>query len=102
MTLQFTPLAVKKGVDPKLDELKKIYDNLPHLLTLYARQQNWDDDFRIVFMAQIGYLISVPAAVQLDPEIEDGWNLQFTSASGRFYSNSLTQKLDEEYGDIYG
>ncbi len=52
--------AIKRGVDLRLDELKKTYDNLPHLLTLYARQQNWTDDFRIVFMSQIGYLILVP------------------------------------------
>lgn len=50
-------------MDHELDELKKVYDNLPHLLTLYARQQSWSDDFRIVFMAQIGYLIRVPHEV---------------------------------------
>ena len=59
--------AIRRGVDLELDELKKTYDNLPHLLTLYARQQNWADDFRIVFMSQIGYLILVPHEVEIAP-----------------------------------
>lgn len=60
LDLELVDGSVKRGVDLHLDELKKTYDNLPHLLTLYARQQNWGEDFRIVFMSQIGYLIRVP------------------------------------------
>lgn len=82
-------------MDPELDLLKKTYDNLPHLLTLYARQQNWNEDFRIVFMTQIGYLIRVPhQAESVESTIDQSWALQFVKNSGRYYCNELTSMLD--------
>ena len=59
-TVDLSLNAIKKGIDPVLDNLKKVYDNMPHMLTVYAQRQNWDLDLRIVFMAQVGYLIRVP------------------------------------------
>ena len=46
-------------IDQTLDQLKHTYDQMPHFLTLLAKQQQWDLDFRIVFMTQIGYLVRV-------------------------------------------
>lgn len=99
-TLDLNAHAVKRGIDLSLDKLKKVYDNMPHLLTVYAQRQNWDLDLRIVFMAQVGYLIRVPHDVEI-PE-DDEWALQFVKNSGKFYCNNLTKMLDEEYGDVYG
>ena len=36
-TIDFDPLAIKHGIDGTLDQLKKTYDNMPHMLTLIAR-----------------------------------------------------------------
>jgi hypothetical protein len=58
-TLDFSPIGIRNGIDSTLDHLKKTYDNMPHLLTLIAKEQEWQLDFRIVFMTQIGYLIKI-------------------------------------------
>lgn len=58
-TFQFNPFRVRSGIDQTLDQLKQTYDQMPHFLTLLAKQQQWDLDFRIVFMTQIGYLVRV-------------------------------------------
>ena len=58
-TLDFNPFGIKNGVDTVLDQLKRTYDNMPHILTLIAKRQEWNFDFHIIFMAQIGYLIKV-------------------------------------------
>lgn len=58
-TFQFNPFRVRSGIDQTLDRLKQTYDQMPHFLTLLAKQQQWDLDFRIVFMTQIGYLVRV-------------------------------------------
>ena len=64
---------------------------MPSLLTLYAREQKWEFDFRIVFMAQIGYLVRIPFDEGLPEIVErDKWEEQFSNNSGRFYSNKLT------------
>jgi hypothetical protein len=35
---------------------------MPHILTLIAKDQQWGiDNFRIVFMAQVGYLVKIEA-----------------------------------------
>ena len=53
-------------------------------------------DFRIVFMAQVGYLIRVPHDIEIgDNYGGDEWVLQFVKNSGKFYCNSLTKMLDE-------
>ena len=59
-TLQLDPFSIKKSFDVKLDELKNTYDSMPSLLTMYAKEQNWQFEFRIVFITQIGYLIRLP------------------------------------------
>lgn len=102
-TLQLNPIGIKNGVDSTLDHLKKTYDNMPHLLTLIAKEQEWQFDFRIVFMAQVGYLIKISHDTELPESLESNeWTLEISNSSGKFYSNSLTQALDNEYGDLYG
>ena len=32
---------------------------MSHILTLIAKDQEWPIEFRIVFMAQVGYLVKV-------------------------------------------
>lgn len=56
-TFDFSPLVIRSGIDQTLDQLKQTYDSMPHLLTLIAKEQQWELDFRIVFRAQVGYLI---------------------------------------------
>lgn len=76
---------------------------MPHLLTLIAKEQEWQFDFRIVFMAQVGYLIKISHDTELPESLEPTeWTLEISNSSGKFYSNSLTQALDNEYGDLYG
>ena len=38
---------------------------MPHMLTLIAREQEWDLDFRIVFMTQVGYLVKINSEIEL-------------------------------------
>lgn len=59
---------------------------------MYARQQKWNDDYRIVFMTQLGYLVRVSHGA-IEPEGDD-WVLQFVKNSGKFYCNDLTAMLD--------
>lgn len=40
-TLDLKMGNIKRGYNYKLDELRKTYDNLPQLLTIYAQEQNW-------------------------------------------------------------
>ena len=37
-TLDLNMNTVNKGIDATLDNLKKIEDNMPHLLTVYAQR----------------------------------------------------------------
>lgn len=61
--INFQEFCIKKGVDEQLDRKKKMYDSLPEMLSLYARQQGWGIDFQIVAVDQVGYLIKVPLTV---------------------------------------
>lgn len=71
-----SPIGIKNGVDRTLDQLKKTYDNMPHLLTLIAKDQEWQVDFRIVFMAQVGYLIKISHDTELPEALESNeWTL---------------------------
>ena len=47
---------------------------MPSLLTMYAKEQNWQFEFRIVFITQIGYLVRLPHQEKL-PEVaeEERW-----------------------------
>lgn len=64
-TFDFNPFCIKSGIDQTLDQLKQTYDNMPHILTLIAKDQEWDLDFRIVFMTQVGYLIKIDKDIEL-------------------------------------
>lgn len=49
---------------------------MPHLLTLIAKDQEWQVDFRIVFMAQVGYLIKISHDTELPEALESNeWTL---------------------------
>ena len=58
-TIEFGPLGIRNGVDGDLDKLKRTYNNMSHMLPLIAKEQEWPFEFRIVFMAQIGYLVKI-------------------------------------------
>ena len=63
-------------MDGSLDHLKKTYDNMSHLLTLVAKEQEWPIDFRIVFMAQVGYLIKISHETELPSSLgSNEWTL---------------------------
>ena len=38
-TIDLNNNCIQKGIDTSLDGLKKVYDSMPHLLTVYAQQQ---------------------------------------------------------------
>ena len=64
-SLEFGPFGIKNGIDSTLDQLKRTYNNMSHILTLIAKEQEWPFDFRIVFMAQVGYLIKIDFETEL-------------------------------------
>ncbi len=49
-------------------------------------------------MTQIGYLVKTDAETEVPAE----WDFEFENKLGKYYSNRMTRKLDEKYGDLYG
>ena len=49
---------------------------MSHILTLIAKEQEWPFDFRIVFMAQVGYLVKIDYETELPSDLDlTSWNI---------------------------
>lgn len=73
---------------------------MPLILESILKQQDWDQRIRLVLKQQVGYLAEVPHDVDSEQDLE-GWELVFTNFQGKYYSNPVTQELDEKYGDLH-
>ncbi|KAI0154499.1 muts domain V-domain-containing protein [Hypoxylon sp. FL1284] len=106
--------AVKHGVDPNLDELKRSYHGMEQFLTnVIARLRNelpeWARDYvqNCIFFPQLGFL----TVVSLNPETGKGnydgegsndvWERMFTADDCVYYKNQQMKEMDDHFGDAY-
>lgn len=108
--------AVLQGVDRGLDDIKRTYDGMDHLLTRVAIELSkdlpeWASQYveNCIFFPQLGFLTVVP----LDPATGKGryegegiendiWEKMFVSNDLGYYKNMRMKEMDEYFGDMYG
>jgi len=106
--------AVATGVNPELDELKRQYQGLEHLLDQVARQlildmPEWARGYvtHCVFYPQLGFLTVVtlnPTTGRSNYEgegMEGAWEQMFTTEGNIYYKNGRMKELDDGVGDLY-
>ena len=107
--------CVRVGVDPQLDELKRLYNGMSSLLTdvvhhIRGNVPEWAGPYvrSCIFLPQLGFLTTV----ELDPgtrtcrfegegEGSDQWEKLFIADGVACYKNRYMKDLDERYGDMY-
>ncbi|KAI1763423.1 muts domain V-domain-containing protein [Hypoxylon sp. FL1150] len=106
--------AVKHGVDPNLDDLKRRYDGMEDLLTnTIARIRNelpeWARNYvqNCIFFPQLGFLTVVSANPETGKGNYDGeglndvWARMFATDGCVYYKNRQMNEMDELFGDAY-
>ena len=94
-TLESDCLAVRQGLDPNLDRLKRTANEMPHLLSLLAREQGWEEGLGIIYIRQVGYLVRLSSGYEFPYDLDtQGWELQFRNDTGSYFMTPLTQQLD--------
>ncbi|XP_075921192.1 mutS protein homolog 5 isoform X2 [Petromyzon marinus] len=102
--------VVKPNVDTSLDEKKRTFYGLPDFMTCVARDELEELDVRItscriIYLPQLGYLLSVPQLPEMEKEAEEGnfeiegLEFMFVSDKRVHYRSSRTQELDQLLGD---
>ncbi|KAI0443128.1 muts domain V-domain-containing protein [Xylaria telfairii] len=106
--------AVKRGIDSDLDERKRIYDGMEHLLAnvnakLRSSIPEWGRKYvqACIFLPQLGFLTTVSVNPQTgegdyDGEgLDDAWDCMFVVDGYAYYKNWQMKEMDEELGDPY-
>ncbi|KAI0450679.1 muts domain V-domain-containing protein [Xylaria acuta] len=106
--------AVKQGIDADLDERKRIYDGMEHLLAnvnakLRSSIPEWARKYvqACIFLPQLGFLTTVSINPQTgkgdyDGEgLHDTWDCMFVVDGHAYYKNRQMKEMDEELGDPY-
>ncbi|KAK7952460.1 mismatch repair protein 5 [Apiospora aurea] len=106
--------AVKRGVDANLDELKRQYDGMEHLLTEVSEKMRgdipeWAQHYvhNCVFLPQLGFLTVVSLNEQSGkPNYEgeglnDAWEQMFVTDGEVYCKNRRMKEMDEHCGDTY-
>ena len=81
-------------MDTCREEYSRLNIELSRLTLEYPSIQSHNG--KIVFIPQIGYLINT-----LNEVYDQNWVYQFCTENGNFYTNEVTQQLDEKRGDKY-
>ncbi|XP_078437455.1 MUTS-homolog 5 [Wolffia australiana] len=105
---------VKEGFCEELDELRKIYEELPNFLqqassfeTAFLPQKQYKKPPSIIYIHQIGYLMCIfeenidKATLQKLPDFEFAFSEGDDSEKRFYYHTSKTRELDNLLGDIY-
>lgn len=116
-------VVINPNIDDQLDEMKHQYAGIDSLLNEVASQiaasidEEYADELKVQYLAQIGYLIVVPSipvhgsvSASADTETEEvvpaftreGWEFQFFAGSSWYYKNPQMREMDQYFGDIYG
>ncbi|KAI8956371.1 muts domain V-domain-containing protein [Xylaria longipes] len=106
--------AVKQGIDAELDERKRIYDGMEHLLAsvntkLRSGIPEWARKYvqACIFLPQLGFLTTVSVNPQTgkgdyDGEgLHDTWDCMFVVDGHAYYKNRQMKEMDEELRDPY-
>lgn len=106
--------AVRRGIDSDLDERKRIYDGMEHLLAnvnakLRSGIPEWARKYvqACIFLPQLGFLTTVSVNPQTgigdyDGEgLNDTWDCMFVVDGHAYYKNRQMKEMDEELGDPY-
>ncbi|KAI0165541.1 muts domain V-domain-containing protein [Xylariaceae sp. FL1272] len=107
--------AVKQGVDAELDERKRIYDGMDHLLgtvTTSMRKDvpEWARKYvrNCIFFPQLGFLTVVSLNTETGKGkysgegMHDNWERMFIAEGCVYYKNRRMNEMDDEFGDSYG
>jgi len=104
---------VLAGVDPELDEIKRVYDGIEDLLHAVTDEiaaivpAELNAKINVIFFPQIGFLIACPVEPDTGTSVFEGpandpWEKMFVTENSAYYKNSHMGELDGEFGDIYG
>ncbi|KAK8126143.1 p-loop containing nucleoside triphosphate hydrolase [Apiospora kogelbergensis] len=106
--------AVKRGIDANLDEMKRQYDGMEHLLTEVGEKMRgdipeWAQHYicNCVFLPQLGFLTVVSLNQQTGkPNYEgeglnDIWEQMFVTDGEVYCKNQRMKAMDEQCGDAY-
>ncbi|KAA8906732.1 muts domain V-domain-containing protein [Sphaerosporella brunnea] len=118
-------VVVKEAVDPRLDEMRRLYAGMGDMLSEVARQITASADLpgnvvnalNVIYFPQIGYLVVVPSVTRtpsgLPTEsteseevrpafVGEDWEFQFCTATSWYYKNPQMREMDDYFGDMYG
>ncbi|KAI1265648.1 muts domain V-domain-containing protein [Xylariaceae sp. FL1019] len=107
--------AVKQGVDAELDERKRIYDGMDHLLGTVTKSMRKDVPEwarkhvqNCIFFPQLGFLTVVSINKETGKGnysgegMHDNWERMFIAEGCVYYKNRRMKEMDDEFGDSYG
>ena len=103
--------TVKPGVDPDLDEKKRLLDGMGDFLSNVAQEIARDiplglpGQLNVIYFPQIGFLIAMPKDQETGTSLWEGsrdtpWERMFSTEKLVYYKNSHMQDLDEHFGDV--
>ncbi|KAI1130465.1 muts domain V-domain-containing protein [Nemania abortiva] len=106
--------AIKQGIDPDLDERKRRYDGMEHLLASVITKlrdsiPEWARKYvrNCIFFPQLGFLTMVsinPHTGKGDYDgegLNDSWECMFVADGSAYYKNQQMKDMDDEFGDSY-
>lgn len=105
LSKQWKRVYVRDGLIPSLDALRIDYECLEITLEEAAvkialEYPNLSSDLlNVVYMPQVGYLISVDIEGQKD--VPHDWREVFTTATNLYYKDQYTSTMDDVIGDVY-
>ena len=107
-------IAVQRGVDARLDEMKRNYDGMEDFLTHVATELSrdipeWARQYvkNCIFFPQLGFLTVVSINSQTGKSnfegegMNDVWEQMFINEDEVFYKNRQMKEMDEQLGDMY-
>lgn len=102
-------VRIINGVDEELDNLRQQYNNLDlifqELGNAIAQKLGNNDVLNIVYIPQIGFLLSREQDLEADPNqlfiIPNEWREVFRTESHVYYKTEEVINLDEQFGDIF-
>ncbi|KAF2145739.1 uncharacterized protein K452DRAFT_244048, partial [Aplosporella prunicola CBS 121167] len=105
--------VVLNGVDEQLDNMKRTYDGIEHLLSQVARHiaeqvpTTISAELNVIFFPQLGFLITVPYNTETECGVwegsaDDPWERMFTSEQVAYYKNENVREMDDHFGDLHG
>ncbi|KAK8019771.1 hypothetical protein PG990_004909 [Apiospora arundinis] len=106
--------AVNRGIDANLDEMKRQYDGMEHLLTEVGEKMRgdipeWAQHYirNCVFLPQLGFLTVVLLNEQTGRPnyegegLDDIWEQMFVTDGEVYCKNRRMREMDEQCGDAY-